>query len=206
MCVNKSENCLVCVSYRLLFSYQYYEVWITARISFTDNVRISRVQFETPRNNVHIVDLNADDDKTDRLWKVAYNFSFRKTKCCEELELDENLSMYQSIIPYKDETKPINGENVYALWCFWNYISFCCNQSSTTLPAELLEKSSATTDRSFGHQTEFYINVLTNYIVTIISHDFSYCENLGSKVSSPQEPYRILGLLKTEREFMSRQL
>ncbi|PIO55165.1 hypothetical protein TELCIR_23451 [Teladorsagia circumcincta] len=72
------------------------------RIHFFDELRLSRNRFETLRNNLHIVDVNADHDQRDKLWKVRPIISSFENRC-EQLELEENLCIDESIIPFEGQ-------------------------------------------------------------------------------------------------------
>lgn len=77
--------------------------WAPAtRINFFDKVAMSRNRFETLRNNLHIVDINGDHNKTDKLWKVRPVIASFENRC-EQLDLEENLCIDESIIPFKGQ-------------------------------------------------------------------------------------------------------
>nr|CAI5833535.1 unnamed protein product [Callosobruchus analis] len=118
-----------------------------------DNIHLCRNRFELLRNNLHIVDVNGDHNKSDKLWKVRpIVSSFEKR--CEELQLEENLCIDESIIPFKGQLavkqylkgKPNPwGVKVYML-CGASGIIYrsIIYQGSTTLPTNIQEEYSAT--------------------------------------------------------------
>lgn len=110
---------------------------LATKISSDDNIRISWNRVETLRNIVYIVHEHAH----------TITSSFEKR--CKELK--ENLCTDNFIIALKE--KLINKQNMkgkpmpWGVNVFWNYIyPFGIYQCYTTLPAELLEKYSATCD------------------------------------------------------------
>lgn len=123
------------------------------KIKFLDDIRLSRNRFELLRNNLHIVDINEERNDDDKLWKVRPLVrSFEKR--CEDLVLEENLCIDESIIPFKGQLvvkqylkgKPNPwGVKVFML-CGASGIIYrsIIYQGTTTLPANLRENYSAT--------------------------------------------------------------
>lgn len=128
--------------------------WTPAtKIKFVDNINLFRNRFESHRNNLHIVDVNEKPNNNDKLWKVRPVVrSFEKQY--EELQIEENLCVNESIIPFKGQLtvkqylkgKPNPwGVKVFML-CGASGIIYrqIIYQGSTTLSIDIQEKYSAT--------------------------------------------------------------
>jgi hypothetical protein len=128
--------------------------WTPAtKIQFIDDIQLPRNRFEALRNNLHIVDVNEKRNGNDKLWKVRPIInSFEKR--CEELVIEENVCIDESIIPFKGKLKIKQymkgkpnpwGVKVFML-CGASGIIYrsIVYQGSTTLPVHLQESYSAT--------------------------------------------------------------
>lgn len=189
--------------------------WAPAtRIQFMNNINISRNRFESLRNNLHIVDIN-NNNSNDKLWKVRpIIHSFEKR--CEELSIEENLCIDESIIPFKGKLvikqyikgKPNPwGVKVFML-CGASGIIYrsLVYQGSTTLPAHLQEQYTPTNG---------LVMHLAERIVKHRGHKL-FCDNYFTSLQVLQE-LREQGIfvagtirsnrlqkcpLKTEKEFL----
>lgn len=123
------------------------------RIQFVNDTCYPRNRLESLRNNLHIVDVNKERINNDKLWTVRPIIkSFEKR--CEELLIEENLCIDESIIPFKGQLvvkqfikgKPNPwGVKVFML-CGASGIIYrsVVYQGSSTLSVDLQEKYSAT--------------------------------------------------------------
>lgn len=161
--------------------------WTPAtRIQFVDNIHLSRNRFESLRNNLHIVDVNEDHSNNDKLWKVRpVVSSFEKR--CEDLQIEENLCIDESIIPFKGQLsvkqylkgKPNPwGVKVYML-CGASGIIYrsIIYQGSTTLSIDIQEKYSATNG---------LVTFLSNRIPQNAGHKL-FCDNYFTSLLLLQE-------------------
>lgn len=125
----------------------------STKIKFVNDIGMSRNRFECLRNNLHIVDINAVHEKSDKLWKVRPIISSFENRC-EQLQLEENLCIDESIIPFKGQLivkqyikgKPNPwGVKVFML-CGASGIIYrsIVYQGSTTLPGDIQEQYAAT--------------------------------------------------------------
>lgn len=72
------------------------------RTDLFSSMQMSRNRFEKLRNNLHIVDVNNDQDPDDRLWKVRPLLdSFRRG--CQRVDLEECLCIDEQIIPFRGQ-------------------------------------------------------------------------------------------------------
>ena len=74
----------------------------STKMKFLDDIGISRNRFETLRNNLHIVDINEAHNPEDKLWKIRPLVNYFD-KRCEELTIEEQLCIDESIIPFKGQ-------------------------------------------------------------------------------------------------------
>ena len=125
----------------------------STKIKFLDDIGISRNRFETLRNNLHIVDINEAHNPEDKLWKIRPLVNYFD-KRCEELTIEEQLCIDESIIPFKGQLvvkqyikgKPNPWGVKFFMLCGASgiiYKSVIC-QGSTTIPTNFQDKYSAT--------------------------------------------------------------